>query len=478
MRRAFAVLLSISLGFLAGCGGSQFQGSLGGRNGNGPNPPNGIPDPAPGQAQVTTVSPRSVVAGGPSFTMTVNGLNLLPTNAVLWNDGIPLTTTYISSTVLKAQVPASLITRPGSVTIAPSPMGTFNYVGTFTITVAPLQGNQSFSISMVPVQANDLAWDPTSQQLYLAVASGNATSANSITALNPQTGALGSSISTGSEPGRLSISSDGAYIYAAVKTAGTVQRYALPGLQHDLDIPLGSGFFGAYFAIDLAAQPGSPRSVAISRGTNDVSPTEQGGVLIYDDATARPQSIPGAYPGPIDSLFWNSNGQVLYGVDTETSPALYLYTMSASSAGVQLQSNTVPAATHFDATTGYLYSDPGKVIDPATGAVIGIFPTDTVQGGFDGAPLMVTDGQLNIAYFLGRTNDGGSMYNYALEAYDLTSFRLLGSIPILNMAGTPSRMVRWGSNGLAILTGDARGKGAPGDGVYLVSGAFVTSPAP
>jgi hypothetical protein len=480
MRRVFVALLFVSLGLsaLTGCH-PQFTGTLANRDGNG----NG-PSPAPGQPQVSSVSPGTAVAGAASFTLTVNGLNFVPTTTVLWDDNTSLTTTYVSSTVLKAQVPASLITSPTTVGISPSPLVSIDFGINFTITAPTLTGNNSFSVSKVPIQANDIAWDQGNQQFYLSVASGNGTNANTITPLNPQTGVLGSSVSTGSEPGKLAVSTDGSYIYAGLNSAGSVHRYTLPALQSDIDIPLGSGTAGPYYAIDIESKPGSSHSIAVSRGVKAISPREVGGILIYDDAVARPQSVPGFGPGswPIDSLVWNSNGQGLYGVDTEAGTNA-LYIMSVSSAGVQLQTQTTAAGSnlgnhvHFDSTTGYIYTDSGKVIDPATNALIGSFPLNALQGGFNGNPIMVPDSNLNIAYFLGQTNAVGPG-NYVIEAFDLTHFTLLGAIPISNVSGTPSRLTRWASNGLAFLTGNASGAGAAGDGVYLVSGGFVTSPSP
>lgn len=82
--------------------------------------------------RVTGISPNSVTAGAPQFTVAVNGSNFAPNMLVLWN-GIPLATTYISSNQLTAIVPANLIARSGTVTIDVSGFGT----ATFTINPAP-----------------------------------------------------------------------------------------------------------------------------------------------------------------------------------------------------------------------------------------------------------------------------------------------------------------------------------------------------
>jgi hypothetical protein len=474
-RRVFLTGIFVSFVFL---GVSALTGC--GSSGTGPSP-------SPGQPQVTSLSPSTVVAGSPSFTLTVNGSNFLPTTTVLWDHG-GMPTTYISSTVLHVQVPALLIDTPGTVSIAPSPEETVSFVANLTIAAPSLTGNNSFSVSMVPVQANDMALDQANQQLYISVASTNATNANTITALNPQTGVFGSSVSTGSdpgsEPGKLAVSSDSTYIYAGLFT-GSVHRYTLPALQSDIDIPLGPSLpgqydYGQYYAIDVAVQPSNSHSIAVSRGAYNLFPIERGGVVVYDDAIARSQAVPGSDSGigPIDSLLWNPNGQSLYGINTESVSASALYFMPVSSAGVQLPMQgtfnySSPFGTHlqFDSTTGYLYSDTGMVIpDPVKGfSIIGSFPLNALQGGLFN-PIMVPDGKLNIAYFLGQTREANLTGTYVIEAFDLTRFTLIGTISIPNVSGgPPSKMIRWGNNGLAFLTGT---------GVYVVSGGFVTSPAP
>ncbi len=474
MRTLVTRVLSVCLVLLTGCH-PTFTGTTAPRDGNG----NGPSAPA-GQAQITSASPASVIAGTGDFTLTVSGLYFLPTTSVMWDNTV-LTTTYVSSSTLTAKVPAALIARPTTISIVPTPILSFNFGITYTSTVAPASGNKAFSITKVAVAANDLEWDSISQRFYVSVGSTNGINANSIATLNPQTAGLDSFSPTGSQPVKLAISADDAYLYAGLDSIGSVRRYTLPAVQSDIDIPLGSDTRGSYYAIDIQPQPGSSRSFAVSRGLVGISPREQGGITIYDDSVARPQFVPGSNqgPGPIDSLAWNPSGLSLYGIDNETSGSGVFF-LAVSSAGVQLQSQAqiygYGNSIHFEPITGYLYKDGGAIIDPTTGAIVGRFPLTAVQGGFNGNPVMVPDGKLNIAYFAGQTVSGGTG-NYVIEAFDLTHFTLLGSIPIAGMSGTPSKMVRWGDNGLAILTDDVS-SGANGKGIHLVSGGFVTSPAP
>ncbi len=66
---------------------------------------------------VSFISPAAATAGGPGFTITVNGAGYVSGALILWN-GTPLTTTLVNSRQVTAPVPASLITTAGSVQVA------------------------------------------------------------------------------------------------------------------------------------------------------------------------------------------------------------------------------------------------------------------------------------------------------------------------------------------------------------------------
>lgn len=470
------VSLCLGASLLLGCSGSQFTGSLVDRsNGGG----GGGPQPSPGQAQVSAVSPASVAAGSPSFSLTVSGVNFKPTTTVMW-DSTPLVTTYISPTVLQAQVPTSLIGSTGIREIIPSPVGTFSYGARFIITAAQLKGNSSFAVSTIPVQANDMVWSPADSKLYVAVSRTDVKNPDTVASLDPQTGQFGLSTSTNSDPSRLAISADGTYLYASFDDSFSVSRYTLPAIQPDISFPLGIGSNTNYVASNMLVQPTNAHALAVARIANDSRYPDQGDVVIYDDTDARSQAASSGTNLPIDNLLWNSDGQTLYGFNSIT--AMTLYVMSADSTGVAIASkpavvNSISGNLHFDSVTGYIYTDNGYVLDSKTAVAVGRFPVNALQSGFSLSPLMIPDSKLNIAYFLGHTIDSSGPSTYVIEAFDFNHYNLLGTATIPNVSGIPYRFVRWGSNGLAFLTTDPNKTGAA-TGIYLVSGAFVTSPAP
>ena len=88
---------------------------------------------------VTSISPTCATAGGPQFTLTVNGTKFVSAATVNWN-GTALTTTFVSSTQLTAAVPASLIATAGtaSITVANPCAGATSTAVTLSIANTPV----------------------------------------------------------------------------------------------------------------------------------------------------------------------------------------------------------------------------------------------------------------------------------------------------------------------------------------------------
>jgi N-acetylneuraminic acid mutarotase len=81
-----------------------------------------ISNPVP---SITSITPESVFTQGAAFTLTVMGANFVNTSIVRWN-GADRTTTFVSSSQLKAAIPASDIANSGSGSITvfnPPPAG-------------------------------------------------------------------------------------------------------------------------------------------------------------------------------------------------------------------------------------------------------------------------------------------------------------------------------------------------------------------
>jgi hypothetical protein len=91
--------------------------------------------PTPGIPTITGLSPASTQAGGPGFTLIVNGTNFAPGSVVLWNSA-SRPTTFVGATQLSAAITAADIATVGSASITvftPAPGGGTSNVLAFEI---------------------------------------------------------------------------------------------------------------------------------------------------------------------------------------------------------------------------------------------------------------------------------------------------------------------------------------------------------
>ena len=91
-----------------------------------------------GGPTLSTLSPNSAAAGGPDFTLTVNGSNFVSgSSAVLWK-GATRTTTFVNASQLTAAIPATDIAAAGSALVTvQNPGGAVSNALAFAITGPP-----------------------------------------------------------------------------------------------------------------------------------------------------------------------------------------------------------------------------------------------------------------------------------------------------------------------------------------------------
>jgi len=305
------------------------------------------------------------------------------------------------------------------------------------------------------------------QVIYLSVPASAPTQGNTISVLDLASGAITNSTFAGSSPDVLSMSDDDQFLYAGLDGQSAIARFilpspAMPSLTKDIDISLPpSSNFGPYYPIDLQVAPGSPHTIAATLANMGISPSANGGLIIFDDATAR-TNIASADNGfdLFDSLQWGADATSLYASNTETS-SYDLYKLSVDSSGVTLDNDYPGSFTgggtriHYDPGTGLIYADDGIVIDPLTGNPAGAFPPSF--------GIMLPDSSINAAFFVNTLPSPAN-----ITACNLTQFSLLNtiSIPDLTVTHEALRVIRWGNNGIAFNTYN----GGP---IYLIGGNFV-----
>jgi len=423
---------------------------------------------------VTSVNPPSVPVGSANSHAIVTGNNFSSAAAIQWN-GQAVATTYDDATKLEFDVPAASLTVAGSnaVTVVnPGPGGGSSNALLVTTDAALSSGNQ---LNVYNVGGAGLVWSSTQQKFYVSVPSVNAMNGNTIVAIDPSIGAVTPSSFVGSEPTKLSLSDDGQFLYIGLNGSTSIQRMRLPGLIPDISWRLGAmDFEGPFYALDMKVAPGSPKTIAVTLGTFNVIPAAAGGVQIYDDATLRPTTAPGFghLGNEYDFLEWGGNSATLYGAnDTD----FFVFTVTPT--GVTLtQSNTFlftasSSGLHFDPGTGLVYTDTGFVVNPATGALV---------HSMGASGLAAPDSSLNLGFFLGQTSAQIGTANYTLQSFDLTTYALVSTLPIPNLVGVPTGLVRWGKSGLAFTTEVVdpvfKQNMSPGR-LYVLDGSFVSAAA-
>ncbi len=430
---------------------------------------------------LASLTPQSAPLGSSDVTVTINGANFTPGSAACLNCDIlqpqTLSTTYVSPTQLIATIPAAQLQTAGafSVTVYDQ-QSTFFTPGSLRFTVLPAP--TSTNIQALNLSGLAMAWDATRSLLYVGVADYDSVYPNGIVSLDPSTATVTSApVVELSDPYLLSMSAQDQYLYVGYAGATEASQNYLPGLAPVFSWSLNKGLYGTfdqYYAVDLKAAPQSAASTAISLGplpaTGRVFDDSPGGVAVFDNTQMRPITA-GAWPQPGfgNVLAWGKTDATLLGSQNQDpAPSLDLvYNVDAD--GVYLAQTVAANLTgagdqiHSDFGTGLIYSDNGNVADPASGKIVGTF---------NASGLAVPDSSLNRVFFLSQSQPQINTNSFTLVSFDQTTYAQVSTIPLNNLAGAPFAMVRWGANGLAILT-DINGQGGM---LYLISDAtFVTS---
>lgn len=323
--------------------------------------------------------------------------------------------------------------------------------------VIPVPFVDEHFIRQVPLLANDLVVDPITQTIYVSTPSSALQNGNSIVPLNPSTGAAGASVFIGSEPGKMAISDNGQSMYVLLSGAAAVRQFDIATQTAGSQVSFGhDSFSGPNFPRDIAVQPGNANTAAISRPTS-----ASGGLAIYDGVTQRPTTVSFSDA----SIAFNTiDASRLYGLSSGT-----FRRMTVNASGVTLASTANVSANgdiRFD--NGRLYASNGQVLDPETGTSLGQFvgPSFSIT---QFTPF-TTDSTVNRAFYLTFSGAPETPHTTTVRVFDQQTFVPVGTIDIPNTLGAPKRIVRWGSNGLALCT-------TAGE-LYIIQSTLVSSADP
>ena len=245
----------------------------------------------------------------------------------------------------------------------------------------------------LPLQVQQIAWDPVHGLIYASVGSRATQYANSVVVIDPFSGRITQSKVVGSQPNALAVSDDGLFLYVGTDGDGSVQRLQLPSLDPDISIALGARPFyqTPYTAGVIRVSPLQSRTIAVTRVSLDTVPSQIGGVAVFDDALQRPVTaetdpVTGWRLSPFD-LVWHEDGSKLYSLDIDSR----LNSIAVSAGGVAVSARmgmvaSVRSALHYDKVNKLLSTDGGSVVEAASALPVGTYRPAYNIGGQSVAP--------------------------------------------------------------------------------------------
>ncbi|HEY6909097.1 MAG TPA: hypothetical protein VI356_06995 [Myxococcales bacterium] len=400
---------------------------------------------------VTSVSPTFANPGDGPITLTVNGVGFVSGAQVLWN-GASLTTTRVNGHQLTADIPAALLANAGNALVRVEVPCCARILIPFR-TVVPFQVGQSKIVTVTDgsvfrnaVSALDLAGDATSGNIYGVQ---DSFFNGELLTIDPQAAVATPTVIPSADLVRLAISDQHQFLYVIHNAFSNVPatRYTLPGFTDATAV-------GGVGTDDVVPAPGLPSTAALLLHT--------GAIAIVDGTSLRPNQASNVNPVNIlGSVAWGFDSSTLYVVTSFGQ--VQRYAVDASGIGGSsptLVSSAQRGTLFYDRTLRRLYGTGGSNLDEQ-GNSHGSFalPADAFHQSV--CPVGVADGAIGKVFFACQEDQVG----VTIRAYDADTSATLGMVTLGGqLREVPSRIVRWGTNGLAVAAGSA---------IFLYSGALV-----
>ena len=311
-----------------------------------------------------------------------------------------------------------------------------------------------FSLSLPVV---DMVADPIRGGMFLAVDRQMPDWGNGVVYFDPRTGLFSHSTFVGADINRLAVSSDGQVLYAS--SVGQVCKLDAVSLAVLSDFALTQG----YSASELKVFPDDVDRVAVWHQADSFGGYSIGlGIYAGGTLLASTNIEPTGRFRQISAAGTNSGVRVFDSWDG-------LEVLSFSSPNSVLTNDLAISYSFLDyrgeikCVDDRFYAPYGGVYALGSDRVLGTFNVPGIDGWpntSSGAPLVEPDVANGRVFFLRYTGT-----EVKLHAFDDSRYQIIGSMVVPGVAVTPSRLIRWGSDGLAFKT----------DKLFIVQSRLVPS---
>jgi len=321
-----------------------------------------------------------------------------------------------------------------------------------------------FTQSSIPVEVVDLAYSAVSNRIYATANSDTGGLQHSLVVINPSTASVEQIVSLGpaAAPTTIELSDDGQFAYILDTVANSVVRVQLSSMTIDETVPLTLAEGG--YTLKIA--PGQPNSFAVE--TNDANLVT---LRIFDGTVQRTQTFNSASLEIPLPYTWAADDTTIYAYNRPVlNPSLYQLSVSSNGLAVtqqtplQVQDGEINDIEYIG---GLFYSSGGSIYNPSSG-VLQTFPLQNTNpiGSTVTAGWVAVDTSLSRAYALTNDTPYQSVTGQTIEGFDLTT---LQSTWIARFPSIKTRIIRWGTNGLAFFDGNALNPA-----IIVISGSVVT----
>ena len=269
----------------------------------------------------------------------------------------------------------------------------------------------------------DMIYDRFNKLIYATVPANGGTDSNCLITIDPAIGRIVNSYYLGNDPNQLDVSSDGQFIYLGFNKTNAFARFNTVSNMVDLEVPVGS-------TTDVAAVPGLPYSVAVCAD----------GVAIFDGGVQRSNTYGlGSFvvAGSANEFFTAGGGY----------PSASFAILSADASGVTNYTYENAPFNYVLYTIKYqdglIFASDGIVFNPTNSNALGTLTN---------CSIVEPDLASGRIYSMGYQTVSGSPDAWTIYAWDPTNFQLVANLPIpddYDIYGSPSALIRWGTNGLA-----------------------------